>query len=157
MTRTFGAAADARVQEANRTSNYGTSSYLRTDGAGDPDVESYLRFTVAGIGGTVQSARLRVYAYNSTVDGPAAYATSSTWTETGLTWANRPARTSGVLSDRGAVSTNSWVEYDVTAAVGGNGSISFVLATTSSDGLDLRSREYGSSSQRPQLVVTFAP
>lgn len=70
---------------------------------------------------------------------------------------NRPARTGGALADRGAVSTNSWVEYDVTAAVGGNGSISFVLATTSSDGLDLRSREYGTSSQRPQLVVTFAP
>jgi hypothetical protein len=55
------------------------------------------------------------------------------------------------------VATNTWVEYDVTAAVSGNGTVSFVLATTSSDGLDVRSREYNTIAQRPQLVVTFAP
>ena len=155
-TLTFSPVADARVQEANATTNFGTETFLRADGAADPDVESYLRFTLAGIG-TVQSARLRVYAYNGTVDGPAAYATGSSWTETGLTWANRPARTGAALADRTAISPNTWVEYDVTAAVTGNGSASFVLAATSSDGVDLRSREYGTAAERPQLVVTFAP
>ncbi len=107
--------------------------------------------------GTVQSATLRVYAYNGTVDGPAAYATSSGWTESGLTWSNRPARIGGALADRGAISTNTWVDYVVTPAVTGDGSVSFVLATTSNDGVDFRSREYSTSSVRPQLVVTFRP
>jgi chitodextrinase len=156
-TVTLAPAADARVQEANASTNYGSADYLRTDGATDPDVESYLRFTISGISGTIQTAKLRVYAYNGTVDGPAAYrAATDSWTESGLTWANRPARSGAALADRGAIAINSWVEYDVTAAVSGNGTVSFVLATTSSDGVDLRSRESATASQRPQLVLTVA-
>jgi hypothetical protein len=45
---------------AGASRNSGTSTSLRVDGASDPDVESYLRFSVAGVSGTVQSARLRV-------------------------------------------------------------------------------------------------
>jgi hypothetical protein len=41
--------------------------------------------------------------------------------------------------------------------VSGNGNVSLVLATTSTDGADFRSREYRTVSQRPQLIVTFRP
>jgi hypothetical protein len=44
------------------------------------------------------------------------------------------------------------VEFDVTPFVGGNGTFSFNLATTSSDGIDFRSRE--STSLRPELVLS---
>jgi myo-inositol-hexaphosphate 3-phosphohydrolase len=148
---TFTAAADARVQEANPNTNYATS-FLRTDGAGDPDVESYLRFTVSGVAPPVQSARLRVYATSGTVDGPAVFATSSNWTETGIRWSDRPARSSGAIGDKGAIGAGSWVEFDVTSLVAGNGSYGFVLAQASSDGVDFNSREAGSL--RPELVVT---
>ncbi|MGZ9160903.1 MAG: CBM96 family carbohydrate-binding protein, partial [Candidatus Limnocylindrales bacterium] len=132
-TLTFGPVADARVQEANATTNYGTDPALEVDAG--PDVDSYLRFALSGIDGAIQRATLRVYAYNGSVDGPAVYATSSGWTESGLTWDSRPARTGGPLADRGAVAINTWVEYDVTAAVTGNGSTSFVLGATSTDGV----------------------
>jgi hypothetical protein len=63
--------ADARVQEANPTSNYGTATTLRTDGGTDLDIDSYLRFNVSGVTGAVLSARLRVYATTNSANGPA--------------------------------------------------------------------------------------
>ena len=156
-TLTFNAIADARVQEANTSTNYG-ASYLRTDGASNPDVESYLRFALSGISGQVTSARLRLYdTDNGTANGPAAYATTSSWTETGITWANRPARTSAAHDDKGAIATGSFVEWDVKPLVTGNGAASFVLATGSNDGANFASREDGTASRRPQLIVTFTP
>jgi parallel beta-helix repeat protein len=150
-TLTFAAEADARVAEAAPATNYGSSTALRTDGGSDPDVESYLRFTVANISGVVQSARLRVYASSATTDGPAVYATSSTWSETGISWSNRPARVGGVIADKTAVQANSWVEYDVTPLIVGNGAYAFILATNSADGIDFSAREAGSN--KPQLVL----
>ena len=79
--RTFAAEADARVEQANAGTNYGTSGTLRTDGASDPDIESYLRFRVTDLAGPVQSAKLRVRTATDTADGPAAYATD--WTGRG--------------------------------------------------------------------------
>jgi hypothetical protein len=58
VTSTFQADADARVHEAFPTTNYGSSSVLRVDGAIDPEIESYLRFTVSGIAGSVKRATL---------------------------------------------------------------------------------------------------
>ncbi len=148
------AEADARVQESTPATNYG-SSYLRADGAGDPDVDSYLRFNVSGVSGSVQSAKLRVYAYGGTANGPAVYTTAAGWSESGITWSNRPATTSGATDDKGAIATNSWVEYDVSSFVTGNGTYSFRLATTSTDGVDIRSREHTDATQRPELELTL--
>jgi hypothetical protein len=145
----FSPQADARVEEANPALNYATS-FLRADGGGDPDVESYLNFNVSGLAGPPQSAKLRLYAYSQTVDGPAAFAVSDPWTESGITWSSRPAKTSGPVDDKGAISPNQWVEYDVTSLVGGSGTYGFALATSSSDGVDFDSRE---AANAPRLVV----
>jgi hypothetical protein len=55
------------------------------------------------------------------------------------------------------VATSAFVEWDVTPLVSGNGAISFVLMQPGTDGVDLRSRESGTVSQHPQLVVTTGP
>jgi chitodextrinase len=154
-TLTFMPQADARVEEASPSTNFGTAANLRADGGTDPDVESYLTFNVTGVGGTVQSAKLRLYAFSGTSDGPAAYTTSSSWFESGpgaITWSNRPARSSGPQDDKGSIATNSWVEFNVTPFVSGNGSYGFTLGPTSNDGVDFHSRE--AASLRPQLVLT---
>src|SRR5690349_12954149 len=152
-TLTFTAEADARVHENSPNSNYGTANYLLADGANNPDIESFLRFTVNGVTGSVQNAKLRVYiTNNNSSNGPAAYAANNSWTETGITWNNRPARTSGALDNKGATSRSSWVEYNVTAAVTGNGTYTFVLAADSSDAIRFSSRE---GSRSPELVVTL--
>jgi hypothetical protein len=54
----FAAEADAQVQEANPGTNYGTKSKLNVDSPGE---ESYIRFTVTGVTGTVQNATLRLF------------------------------------------------------------------------------------------------
>jgi hypothetical protein len=154
-TLTFSANADAQVREAQPTTNFGTSA-LRADGGSDPDVESDLRFQVTGVSGPVQSAKLRVYATSGTADGPAAYSTSWTGLETALSWSNRPARTSAATDDKGAISAGAWVEWDVKSLVSGNGTHSFILATTSTDGVDFSSREAADATRRPQLVLTVA-
>jgi len=156
-TVTFGPQADARVQEANPSTNYPTG-YLRTDGGANPDVETYLRFQLAGIGGQVVSARLRLQnTDNATVDGPAAYGTSTSWTEQGINWSNRPARTSGPHDDKGAIAAGAVTEWDVTPLVTGNGAVGITLAQNSADGANFAAREDPASSRRPQLIVTYAP
>ena len=141
-TLTFTAEADARVQQSNPGTNYGTANYLVVDGVNNPDIESFIRFVVSGATGSIQNARLRVYVTNNnSANGPAAYAANNSWTETGITWNNRPARTSGALDNKGSTSRSSWVEYNVTAALTGNGTYTFVLAADSSDAIRFSSRE----------------
>ena len=104
--------------------------------------------------GPVQSAVLRVFASDSTVDGPPVTTVDNTWTETGITWDTKPAPISGVIANVGAIAGGTWVEYDVTVVVTGDGAYSFALSPENIDGVTLSSRE---GSQPPQLVVTTAP
>jgi hypothetical protein len=153
-TLTFVTNADSYVNQSNPGTNYGNATTLQVDGASDPDLESFIRFAVTGLSSPVQSARLRVYIpSNGSANGPAVYTTGSSWTETGITWNNRPSRTSGALDNKGALSAGIWVEYNVTSAVTGNGTFSFVLAADSTDGVIFSSRQ---GSQPPQLVITLA-
>jgi acid phosphatase type 7 len=149
-TVAFDAEADARVEEGHPETNYGGSN-LRVDGGADPDVESYLRFNLNGLETTIQSAKLRVYAYSGTGDGPAVSGSEVGWAEPGITWANRSPAVTVPVDDKGQIAANSWVEYDVTPLVNGPGSYSFVLTTSSTDGVDLHSRE---AANRPRLIVT---
>jgi hypothetical protein len=149
---TFFAEADGHVKEASPTTNYGALIVLESDKS--PNTESYLRFTVSGAPGPAQSAKLRLYVTNGTTNGPAVYATATTWNETQLIWNNRPAPLGSPSDDKGAITANSWVEFDVTPLVTGNGTYSFILKPTSSDGTDFSSRE--ANSNKPELVITFA-
>jgi uncharacterized repeat protein (TIGR01451 family) len=152
---TFSPDADARVQEDQATTNFGTS-FLRTDGGSDPDVQTYLRFPVSGVFGPVQTAKLRLWSTTATVDGPAAYGTGNSWSETGITWNNRPAPTSGAMDDKGALAASAWSEWNVAPLLTGNGTYSFLLSTSSTDEIDFASRENTNSSLRPQLLITYA-
>ena len=153
-TVTFDVVADARVEQEAASSNFGTSSKLRATNG--PPTESYLRFALSGLTGTVQAAKLRVYASNdATNNGPAVHRADSSWTETGITWANRPARTAGPSDNKVAIAKESWVEYDVAPLVGGNGDITFVLVPDSTDGVNFASKEYFDPGKKAQLEVTF--
>ncbi len=155
---TFIASADARVAQASPTTNFGTSTNLQSD-LGTTDTQtSFLRFTVSGTSGTIQSAKLRVFCTtNGTVNGPAADLADSNWIESGtgsITWNNQPALLSGAFDNKGAIATSTWVEYDVTPLVSGDGTYTFALVADSTDGVTFSSRE---GSAPPQLVVTFGP
>ncbi|MGH9035110.1 MAG: DUF7594 domain-containing protein, partial [Acidimicrobiia bacterium] len=142
--------ADARVAAAKPSTNYGSSSRLEVDAS--PLTESFLRFSVSGVDGAVTSARLRAWVTDGSGNGPEVYRSGAGWDESSVTWNTRPGRSGGLLADAGKLSASTWVEWDVTAAVTGNGAYSFNLVADSSDGTDLATRETGAN--RPQLVVT---
>jgi hypothetical protein len=155
VTRTFGPDADAYVDATVPTSNFGTANRVYVDGS--PNRQGYLRFTVTGVTGHIQSAKLRLYISDGTIDGPQVYATSNTWNESGpdgITWNNKPAPIGPASDDKGAITTNTWVEFEVTPLVAGNGTYSFVLVPTSTDGINIYSREASTTANRPQLVLT---
>ncbi len=150
----FTAAADARTSSGSPTSNYGGSSELRA-GSGSTVYHSYLRFDLTGLAGQgVVSAKLRLFVTGSSDSGGSAYRVSSGWTESGITWSNAPATTGGPLSTAGAAGTGQWVEFDVTSAVGGDGSVAFAVMNASADRVDYSSRE---GTNPPQLHVWTGP
>ena len=150
-SRTFPAIADTRVEAPTPAQNYGTSSSLRVDG--DPRYETLLRFEVSGLSGNVIRAKLRLYASDATVNGPAVYTTGSEWLENGVTFLSRPAPQAYVAST-GPVAASSWAEWDVTAAVQGNGTVNLAVLPTGIDGTVFYSRNTSQAGLRPQLVVT---
>jgi hypothetical protein len=151
-TLQFVPVADARIEQANPDANFGTSDTLRTDGSTTSGMRSYLRFNVACVSQSIQSAKLRVFAKTSTTNGPGVYTTGNSWSEDTITWNTRPSYDPTEIDDQGAVAANAWIEYDVSTVVKGNGAYSFVLAGSSTDGLQLSSRE---GSEKPQLVLTM--
>ncbi|MDC0711248.1 DNRLRE domain-containing protein [Stigmatella sp. ncwal1] len=150
-TRTFAAVADARVEATNSGQNFGTSSTLKADTS--PDYSSYLRFELSGLTGTVRSAKLRLYMTDASTTGPAVSSTGASWQESTLTFQNKPA-VGTRLSTVSTVTANSWAEWDVTAAVQGNGAVNLVVTSTGTDGTVFSSRETSQADLRPQLVVT---
>lgn len=144
--------ADARVEQANPNTNFGTATTLSADQ--DRTEESYLRFSLSGISGPVQQAILRLYATGSTVDGPQIYTANDTWTETAITWNIKPALLAGPSGDTGAITSGRWVEFDVTPLVTGDGTITLAVIATSTDGVTFSSRE--ATTNRPQLVIRYA-
>ena len=153
-TVTAPASADSYVREAAPSSNLGTATTVNTDGGTGTHEYGYFRFDVTGVSGSVTSAKLRAWVVNGSGNGPQIFATGNGWTELGLTWNNRPAPIGSPSDDKGSVASGAWLEYDVTPLVTGNGTYSFVTTDSSTDGMDVSSRE---TANKPVLVVTFAP
>ena len=138
------------MREADASANFGTISKLDIDS--NPGEESYVRFSVTNVTGPVQSAKLRVFVTNASTDGPAVHETDNSWSETGITWNNRPAPTTGAVADLGAIEPNVWVEYDLTGLVTGNGVFSFVFLSNSTNGVTFSSRE---GADPPRLDLSY--
>ena len=153
-TTTLTPIADAKVDASAPTTNYGSAA-LRVDGS--PIVRSYLKFDVSSLSGQVQGATLRIWATSAQSLGFDVFAVGdSSWTETGLTYANQPSATISPtkLGSSGTVAAGTWKTIDVTALITTPRVYSLVLETTSSTALALSSRE--DVAHAPQLVVTLA-
>ncbi len=144
------------------TTNYGAATTLEIRLQSQETLHSYLRFEVTGISGTISSAKLRLHVYKSVDSGGSVYAvsndylnTTTPWTETGspgLLWGNAPSLDDGVLlNTMGAVVSGTWVEFDVTAAIQGEGTYSFCLGTDSSNRAAYRSKE--AAENQPVLIL----
>jgi hypothetical protein len=156
-TLTFTPLYDAYVRFSTPTSNYGATTTLRLRKNSSEDLDTYLKFDVTGITGAVQSAKLRFSVVNASVDGGSIYAvsnfykdTTTPWTQTGINWNNAPGMSGAALSSPGAVVVGVLAEYDVTAAVTGNGLISFGLSNNSNDDVHFSSQE---GATKPELII----
>src|SRR5688572_17290522 len=103
-TYTFVPVADAFVAGDTSTTNYGGSVFLKADTT--PVFQSYLRFNVGDVSGTVTKATLRLYTTSSSAAGYQIKRVSSQgWEEGKITFANAPA--SGTAIDRKSTRLNS--------------------------------------------------
>jgi len=157
QTVTLTATADTYASSGAAGTNYGTSAMLGVDNS--PVEVAYLKFDLTPYAGkTIQSATLQLVSAGSGSTGKqnVKRVADDGWTETGVTYNSRPAlgTTIGTL---GPTATNTSYSVPLTAAglAGDLGSqLSLGLDTSSSDGLDLNSREAGSA-VAPKRVLTF--
>jgi len=150
-TLDFEPVADTYV-EAHQEASFGAARKLVADSVSERT--AYLRFSVGGLPGPVKRAELRLFAIDPSTDGPELYPVDTGWDEHAVTSRQPPPVTGALLADVGPVADESWVTYDVTARVRGEGAYGFGLFTDSRDGVDFASREHPRAELRPRLAVT---
>src|SRR6195952_5593273 len=142
---TTNATADSYVSGAASTTNYGTSTALIANAKGP--VYTHLKFVVTGSNGA-KSATLEVYSTSSGTVQTQVFSEPATWPETGITYANQPAKGSS-LGNLSTLATNSYSSR--TVPINGDGSYAFVLATTALSARNMQSRE---APNPPRLTFT---
>ena len=149
------AGEDAYVQSDQPTSNFGTAMTLNNV-SGTPEARAYVKFTVTGVTGTITKATFRAYTQTSSGSGYELHQVAdSSWTESGLTYANRPA-VGATIGSAVNFTANTWTSVDVTSVVKSTGTYSFEMNATSTSLKKYASRETGANA--PQLVLeTAAP
>jgi hypothetical protein len=161
---TLAPAADSYAHEWVPTGNFGTSASLSVYGA--PNIVSYLRFALPATpaGSRLTSAQLRVHTNSSSYAGTTGSVdvrlADDSWSESTLTWTNRPA--TGALLGNLASATTPDTAYaaqldPVALGAGAGRPTTVALSTTSSDDLWLWSNDHPDSALRPSLVLTYAP
>lgn len=116
-TQTLVASADAWVNEQQTSTNYGGTSPLNVTARSGRNAWAYVRFTLpaAPSGCTLVSATLRAYNGSATTGRTlSAYRAGGSWTELGITWANKPALAGTAVN---ITSATGWLQWGVTAHV----------------------------------------
>jgi PKD repeat protein len=148
-TVAFAPTDDAYVSTPSPAKNFGTALFMR--GLAAYEYRPYVKFNVTGLTGAVTSAKIRLYVTDATDNVGNWYSVDSGWTETTLTAGNAPVIGGTPVATVGAAPLNQWVEFDVTAAVLGNGTVSFANLAASTNGVYWSSKE---GANPPQLVIT---
>ncbi len=120
-------------------------------------VYSFMKFQASGVAGAVQNAKVRLRVNLPSRDGGGIYSVSNNyrdtndpWQEEALNWQNAPRIGGSALSFTDSVGPGEIVEFDVTAAISGNGAYSFALKSASVDLVRYDSKE---SAFPPTLIV----
>jgi hypothetical protein len=157
QTVTLTPTADSYVSSGTATTNYSTSPTLNVDSS--PADTTYFKFDLSAYAGkTLESAtlQLRSAGNGSTGTQNVKLATTDTWTETAITYNNRPTLGSTILGRLGPTSTNTnySISLDANGLAGKLGQqLTLGLDSSSSDGLALSSKEVGGTAV-PKLVLT---
>ena len=166
-TRTLGAVADGYVWNGSMaTRNFGSAGQLVVKSTGGELVRhSYLKFDLRTLG-NVGTAKLRLFGRFDTAsssDGvtTGVFAASNTsWTESGLTWNNRPSIGSTPLATKRVTGGAArWHEWDLTSYLrqqkaAGKTFVTLVLRNTVNTKPTTIFNSDEAASNKPQLVVT---
>ena len=156
-TLAFTPDADTYVHAGARGRNFGTAPRLAASGA--PVRQSFLRFTVSGIGSRVVAQAVLRFTVGpgrhagSRAGGRIHLVNDNSWTEAGTTYHTRLRIDGPVLAEQAAVAVKQAVDFDVTTAVVGDGTYSFALESSARDAVWYQSRQ--ARSGRPELRVVL--
>jgi PKD repeat protein len=150
-------AADTYVRSDTSSTNYGTQTSLlgyRSGNGGNAQVrQPYVRFTVPSLLAPRVSATLRLFVTDASATSGTLFRTATTtWTETGTTYNNRPTTTGAALGGSRNAPLGQWIEFDVTSTVTGAGSFGFTLTNGSTDQVGFSSKE---GANAPQLLISY--
>jgi PKD repeat protein len=161
-------AADSYVRDGSSAgSNFGSGTALETRvGSTNNNRWTYLRFNIASVP-TVQAARLRLFGNLTSTTGTAVQArafssTNVAWSETGITWNNKPAAGTTVHAAVPLVTTSTtarWYEWDLTAFLqaekaAGRTAVTIVLKNDVATTPQATFQSRQASSNRPELRIT---
>lgn len=162
QTVVLGPTADSYVNFFAKTTNYGSSQSMLVDG--DPQTQSFLRFELpaAPAGLTLTSASLALTSTAATsatsVDPLTVSLATDAWTETTVTWNDRPTvgATLGTLGSVPALSTRYETALDVAQLQSLAGSTTIAVTMVGGDNAQFFTRQYGGAAQRPVLVLNYS-
>jgi len=155
--------ADSYVRGGSfSNSNYGsaTSLLVQTNATAANRSDAYFKFDTTGIT-NVTGAKLNIYAavsQNNVHVGVSVCGTGTNWTETGITWSNRPALGTiiGTTNIFGQSSTRYVVDvrsYVLAQKALGNNSISMALHATNATSANVTINPKEAASNRPYLQI----
>jgi Carbohydrate binding domain/Glycosyl hydrolase catalytic core len=134
--------ADATVQAGSPTTNFGAATTLISDG--QPVTAAYMKFDLTALAGkSITTALLRMKVTNgSTSTQSVRLATGSAWTESSITYNNRPSLGAAFKTFAGGA-LGAWVEVDVKAGLPGKAGqvITLGIDSVGSDGYAFNSRD----------------
>lgn len=148
----FKASADASVEASGifgvtrNHGNYGSVNLLAASGW-----ESYLRFHVEGVQGTIASATLRLHGRQSGRSGGNLHLLQQNWNEHDVTWLTKPAVTAPPIGRLNAVQAGQWHAFEVESVMTGNGIFNFALIGAGEKPVSFDARE--SLNHQPELIV----
>jgi RHS repeat-associated protein len=156
--------ADAYVRDGGSASqNFGKATTLQVDTASKAgsNYDSYLKFDLKAVPPFAQ-ARLRLFAGLSATGSvtTTVYAVPVTsWSETAITWNNKPARGAVIGSATVKSKTFAWIEVDLTGYLlseraQGRSVVSVALHSTANTTALLKANSKEASSNKPQLAFT---
>jgi hypothetical protein len=156
-------AADAFVSDASPAGNFGRSTILDVKTAtSGPNRDAYFKFDISSLPPDgVASVKLRL---NASLSDPGRVATSvfavsdTSWSETGLTWNNRPARGTSLGTTAVVTDQSFWYEIDVTdyaraQRAAGKTAVTLALHNPDNSTPKVQARSREATTDRPELVV----
>ncbi|MEA2566344.1 MAG: hypothetical protein QOD49_1521, partial [Actinomycetota bacterium] len=149
--------ADSYTNSVNTTTNFGSATTVRVAGgvSGTAVLNSYLKFDLSGVVGTIQSATVS-FTPTTTGGGFSIWRVAdSSWAESTITWANQPLHDlTSAASVPGPLTIGTPVSASITGlATGAQGSLLSIALTTTGSQQALNSRLTGAP-EKLTIVVS---